>query len=261
MQRRPGKRVYKGVGDDGVVEVVDDGGIRSLYLGSRARQSSMRVANPFALELEYTKAMMCALLFHGDPRSALVIGLGGGSEAKFLYRHYPRCRIDAVECRADVVSLAYGYFQLPEDDRLSVHIVNGAQFMSTSQDQFDIIMVDAFDSAGVSPSVTGGGFVDQSHHCLVPDGVFVINLWGGNREVFNATMAQIAASFVDVLKLPVQGGGNVVVFGFNRRLPVRWQSDIREQALRLRQRLGIDFLKFLRALHRHNGSLMRRLFR
>ena len=42
-----------------------------------AIQSAMRLEDPFALELDYTRCMMAFLLFHPEPRRALMIGLGG----------------------------------------------------------------------------------------------------------------------------------------------------------------------------------------
>ena len=53
-----------------------------LHVGGEAIQSAMRMDDPFALELDYTRCMMAFLLFHPQPRRALMIGLGGGSIAR-----------------------------------------------------------------------------------------------------------------------------------------------------------------------------------
>ena len=58
------------------IAVSDERGVRSLHVGGEAIQSAMRLADPFALALDYTRCMMAFLLFHPEPRRALMIGLG-----------------------------------------------------------------------------------------------------------------------------------------------------------------------------------------
>ena len=81
-------------------------GIRSLHVGGEAIQSAMRIDDPFRLALDYTRCMMAFLLFLPDPRDVLMIGLGGGSLAKFVYRQLRRSRVRAIECDARVVQAA-----------------------------------------------------------------------------------------------------------------------------------------------------------
>jgi hypothetical protein len=50
-----------------------------------------------ALELEYTRGMMAFLLFQRMPRDIALIGLGGGSLAKYIHRHLPDSRLTALE--------------------------------------------------------------------------------------------------------------------------------------------------------------------
>ena len=68
------------------IAVSDAYGVRSLHVGGEAIQSSMKLGDPFSLALDYTRCMMGFLLFHPQPREALMIGLGGGSLAKFFHR-------------------------------------------------------------------------------------------------------------------------------------------------------------------------------
>ena len=77
--------------------VSEERGVRHLHVGGEAIQSAMRLEDPFALELDYTRCMMAFLLFHAAPRRALMIGLGGGSLAKFFHRRLPALRTRVVE--------------------------------------------------------------------------------------------------------------------------------------------------------------------
>src|SRR5512142_1132558 len=100
------------------IEVSEEAGVRSLHFGSDWVQGAMRIARPFALELEYTREMMAALLLrpHGDwPRRVLLIGLGAGSLTKFLWRHRPLAKLTVVEINPAVVPAARQYFKVPDD--------------------------------------------------------------------------------------------------------------------------------------------------
>ena len=126
MRLYDGWVVHQSQSDDGVIEVVDDGDIRSLHFGTFPRQSCMSLQTPHTLELTYTEAMMAALLLNPEPERVLIVGLGGGSLVKFILHHFPNCQIDVVEYRKDVVKVAHNYFQLPENDsRLNIHIGDG----------------------------------------------------------------------------------------------------------------------------------------
>src|SRR3954466_5834034 len=92
-------------------------------------QSEMHLARPDALTLAYARAMMCFALFVPDPRHIVMVGLGGGSLAKFCYRHFPRARITVVELRADVIALREQFHLPPDDARLSVIHADGADYI------------------------------------------------------------------------------------------------------------------------------------
>ena len=81
---RVGRRMARSQADSQPVEVAELDGVRSLYLGSDTIQSSMRLSDPDALELAYARGMMMFLLFHAVPKDVLILGLGGGSIAKFI---------------------------------------------------------------------------------------------------------------------------------------------------------------------------------
>lgn len=82
------------------IDVSEAAGVRYLHFGSEWVQGAMRVARPFALELEYTREMMLPLLLAPDegwPPRVLAIGLGAGSVVKFLHRYCPQSSITVVE--------------------------------------------------------------------------------------------------------------------------------------------------------------------
>jgi spermidine synthase len=87
--------------------------------------------------------------------------------------------------------------------------------------------------------------------------VLVVNLWGSDR-MYDANLQRIERAFDgQVCLLPAEQRGNVVVFAF-RRAPgeTRW-AVLRERALALAERTGLEFPRFvdaLRKLNPHDGK-------
>lgn len=261
MLNRRGTLVFATRDSDGLIEVVDHDGIRSLYFGTRACQSSMQLDNPTELTLGYTRSMLAALLFQSAPAKILLIGLGGGSLARFLLHHLPNAGITCIETRASVVELARQYFHLPEDPRLHIRITDGATFLDTCPEHgFDLMLIDAFDSVGVHPSICMQEFHRASRRALAPDGVVSINLWTTPGASYETLLKNMAAGFDgQVLRLPVEKRANLIAIGLDKTLCRQDFKQLREPAQRMAQQLGLDFPKQLRSLQHHNGALMRRL--
>jgi len=102
------------------------------------------VARPDELALDYTQAMMAFLLFQQQPRDVLMIGLGGGSMARYMHQRMPRTRSTVVEINPKVLAAARSLFHFPEDDaRLAVAIADGAVYLHTHSACTDVLLVHA----------------------------------------------------------------------------------------------------------------------
>jgi spermidine synthase len=149
MYRYEGLLVHESHDDDGILEVIETQGVRSLHFGSSSRQSSIRLSDPDRLELDYVRAMMAWPLFKAKPGNALVIGLGGGSLTRYLLQHYPDIHIKVVEYRQSVVKIARSHFDLPLDPRLKIIVDDGGDYLckrsASLADQFQLLFLDAFD--------------------------------------------------------------------------------------------------------------------
>src|SRR5438270_4162261 len=102
------------------IEVSEERGVRYLHFGSHWIQGAMRVARPWALELEYTREMMLPLAVRDDPAwpaTVLQIGLGAASVTKFLYRYRPKASIMVVEIMPEVITAARQFFRMPEPSK------------------------------------------------------------------------------------------------------------------------------------------------
>lgn len=221
---------------------------RRLHFTNEATQSAMSRSDPDALIAQYTRKMMAFLLFNPTPAHIVMIGLGGGSLAKFCYRHLPRSRITVVEINADVIALR-DEFCIPKDDgRFRVVHDDGARFMERLDEPVDALLIDAFDAEGIAPSLALSNFYACAARRLTENGVLVMNFWGPrDRYVENLTKAR--AAFGDSLLLvPVSGDVNVLLFAFKQTPPQAITDELESLALRLQMRLFLDFPRFLRRI-------------
>lgn len=125
---------------------------------------------PDALDLRYTQKMMAFLLFNEKPEHIVMLGLGGGSLAKYCYRHLPNARISVVEINPEVIALR-SYFNIPQDDsRFQVVCGDGARFIAEEKAPIDVLLIDAFDEQGIAPSMTHQSFLEGAYDHMAKDG-------------------------------------------------------------------------------------------
>jgi spermidine synthase len=268
MYKYDGLLIHESHDDDGVLEVVDLSGLRSLHFGSAALQSSMSLANPERLQLAYVKAMTSWLLFVPElADDALLVGLGGGSLAKHLLYHFPRCRLQVVEYRKSVVKIARSYFALPLDPRLKIIVGEGShtvrQRAEANPESYQLLFIDAFDHEGMAQPLRNQAFFDACNTLLKPGGMMVINLWGGMHEPTFIDCANWLGKAFDwrVLYLPVKDRSNIIGLAFNEQVPLFDFKTLKQRSELLEHRYQIEYPVFLQALKRHNASTFNNIFR
>ena len=257
MARLPGKIIHRAHDPWGSIEVVEDGAIRSLHFGTAARQSAMSLYEPDYLLLSYTRAMVVPLLFTAPPRRVLLVGLGGGSLAKFLLHHYPECRIDAVELRAEVVKAARGHFQLPQNERLEIVLGDGSAYLGECPaERYDLVLIDAYDHAGMDPQLGGVEALHAARRALRPRGALVINTWSEEKSLVQR-MEGVVEQLFDrrVLRLPVEEKGNVILIGLEAPIGLRAAGTLKRRAGELDRTLKVGLQGQLSALRRNNPLL------
>lgn len=261
-----GRIVYRGRDEYGEIIVADNALQRTLYFGTKAKQSRAYTDRPAGLPVPYTQAMMSALIFNCRPKRALFLGVGGGSMIRFLQRVCSACLIDAVELRGRVVDVAHGYFGLPRNHpRLHITIGDAKEFVLGRHERragyYDLMFVDIFDDSGPVPIVRDMDFVVACSNMLARDGIFVINLWDGPEHNYPWHRAMIDSVFNGgSLALVLGKKNNAIVFGF--RNPVMMQQ-LRKRlpaAKELQTVFDYNVQKYLREIMRQNGSFFSRWF-
>jgi len=254
-------RLRKPAHDAESVFVTERFGVRSLHIGSDTIQSSMRLARPNDLELAYTRTMMAFLLFRPPPRRVLMVGLGGGSLAKFIYHRLPEAVIEALEINPQVVAVARRLFGLPAaDPRLVVRVCDAAEFVATGAAGFDAILVDGYDGEAQVVGLATAAFYGACRRRLEPGGMLVVNLWGSDRR-FEDYLARVEGAFPGgTLCLPAEKPGNVIVFGFRDPPPALQWGELERKAGELEARFALEFGRFVRGLRKMNRCDAERLY-
>lgn len=260
MYKYEGLLIHESHDDEGILEVIESKGVRSLHFGSHSRQSSMLLNDPCKLELSYVRAMTSWLLFKPTFDDALIVGLGGGSLTKHLLQRFPSCRLKVIEFRKSVVKIARSHFGLPLDSRLKIVVDDGSVYIcqrtEAYRDYYSLLFIDAFDHEGIASSICNEAFFDACRVILKKDGILVLNLWGGPNNPEFYQISQWLARVFDrqTLFLPVRDRGNIIAFAFNDYSPIFSLKDLRAIALDLEQEYQIEFPNFLKDLKKHNAS-------
>ena len=172
----------------------------------------MRVARPFALELEYQRQMMAVGLFLPEPKRIVQLGLGAAALTKFCWREVATAAIVAVEVSAEVIATARKWFHLPPDaQRLTIVNADAREFIIDlrQRSRADWLQVDLYDAAARGPVYDDVPFYRACRKALRGPGVACFNLFGAR---FDPSFAAIASAFDDrVLALPEVDAGNRVV--------------------------------------------------
>ena len=106
----------------------------------------------------------------------LLIGLGGGSIPKKLLKEFPSLEIDAVELDPEVIQIAKTHFNVRESKNLRLHAQDGRLFLSRAQNQYDIIMLDAYFTDAMPFHLATKEFFELAQKKLTPNGIIVANL-------------------------------------------------------------------------------------
>jgi spermidine synthase len=192
-------------------------------------QSEMRLSRPDHLVLSYVRAMMCFVLFHPKPEHIVMVGLGGGSLAKFCYRYLPHCRITVLELDPQVIALRE-QFAIPRDNaRFRVVQADAVDHMPKLAGSADVLLVDGFDAEGLPPALGSASFYADCQRALRPGGVLVANLFSYDPH-YPAMVKRLRAAFQgricaftgiagnNRIVFAVRGGGHSPALAMQRRV-------------------------------------------
>ncbi len=203
-----------------IVVSEDDEGLRILrFERFGARQSVVKPGDPDHIELPYARVMIpMPFLFVEQPKSALIIGLGGGTIPSFLRKRFPQMRIDVVDIDPGVVDVAKSHFGFREDARMRAHVEDGRRFVERSTERYDLIFLDGFGTDSVPPHLTTREFLTAVRRVVSPQGAVIGNVWGRqvNRQ-YDSMVKTYRAVFDGLHVVDVIGSGNKILIATEAR--------------------------------------------
>ncbi|KIO49528.1 polyamine aminopropyltransferase [Nitrosospira sp. NpAV] len=237
--------------DESNIQLSEQGGVRALHLGNSMVQSAMRLTAPNDLELTYTRYMMGFMLFHSNPENILMIGLGGGSLAKFVYHRLPRTKTTVIEINPQIVAMARNYFFVPADDqRLQVIIGEGEDYVASHPASADVLMIDGFDDGCQVSSLCSQDFYNRTRETLKKKGVLVVNLLSRDKGL-QEYLRRIENSFGGhVITMAAEARGNLIVFAFKQNPGKLAWEELRERAKKLEAEFALPFPEYVKKLRR-----------
>jgi len=163
-----------------VVDVPRGGDIRRCLVslpqnGLLTQQSAMSLLRPERLVFAYEQAMALAVAVVPQPRSALLLGLGGGAMLRFLRAYFPDCAATVVEYDPTVLRLARRHFRIDHP----VELAEAADVVRHAEGRFDAILVDIYGGHGFNlPPLE---FWEECAARLEPGGCIAVN-WADARD-------------------------------------------------------------------------------
>lgn len=242
----------------GLVTVIDQRDIRTLWFDEAHPQSRMLISSPNQLIVPYERVMACWQLFCTvDNGHVLQLGLGGASTTKYCFASKPDWQVSVVEIREGLVKLAHEYFALPKDPRLTIYIDDAMQFVAQQAkngvDTYQLLIVDLFDMTQATTYAYSEGFLQHCLQLLAVDGVMVLNLWCSDEVAFKAVVASIGQIFAwRVLLYPIEDSDNVVVFVFHPEAKRYGIEQLQKRSQVLSDVDDIDFNQHLQTILQHN---------
>jgi spermidine synthase len=252
------------------LDVVDSGihnNIRTLYLNGLVH-SKMYKDNPNELIATYTKYFPLALIFNSDAKNVLFVGGGGFSGPKYFLNTYQNVSVDVVEIDPDVINVAKKYFNVSvsnsndDNPRLRIYNEDARDFLSKSNQKYDIIILDAFSKSYVPFHLMTLEFFQILYDKLAkPNGVIVSNQIGslGERgedtsDLYRAVYRTMLEIFPSVYIFPIElksaGNQNILLVASKNQDINYSKHDIKElehqhEQILISNNLDIDYADHL----------------
>ena len=238
------------------IQVVDLEGMRTLHFDD-STQSRMSLEDALQGHFEYTEYFHMPWLWNGNIKTALMIGLGGGSIQRAYERYYPQVQCETVELDPKVVEVAREYFHFKESKTVKVIVGDGRVHLRRTQSKYDVILLDAYTASRYGSFipyalVTREFFALANEH-LTEHGVLAYNVigsvYGGRQDIVSAVYKTLRTSFAQVYLFPAAGSRNVVIVATKSAEPMTL-SQLNRKADELIESKKVTFPSFKARLQR-----------
>jgi spermidine synthase len=142
-----------------------------------------------------------------------ILGLAAGTAARDASLVYGGIPIDGYEIDGEIIKVARQYFDMNQSN-LNVFVQDARVGLADSNEQYDILMVDAYRPPYIPWHLTTQEFFISVFEHLTPQGVLVINVGRapGDRRVVDALATTLRAVFPSIHAVDIPNSFNTMLF-------------------------------------------------
>ncbi|MBK7667530.1 MAG: fused MFS/spermidine synthase [Sphingobacteriaceae bacterium] len=126
--------------------------------------------------------------FDDTIQSVLVLGMGGGSIVETIRTKFKsNAFIELVDIDEEIISIAKNEFELEKYGNLNLILKDAADYINSTKQNFDVIVIDIFIGDTVPTQFTEAKFITELSQHLNANGKIIFNTMRNtmSREVFN----------------------------------------------------------------------------
>lgn len=155
---------------NGRIQVVEILGSRYISIGGLS-QSGGLVKNLWESGLKKLRKEQF------EPRTCLVLGVGGGTVIQLIVKYFPQADITGVELDPNMIKLGKKYFGLKNSKNLNIIIADALIWVNdtTITKHFDLILVDLYIGKEVPKQLNRNEFLLKLRSLLTKKGIIIFN--------------------------------------------------------------------------------------
>jgi spermidine synthase len=219
-----------------------------------AIQSSIDLNQPQQLHMVNLRYLMGILMFIPEPRSILLLGVGGGALIHFLRHQLPQAHITGVEYDVELLELAQQHLHLPSaDERLLYVIEDAREYTRYCQQRFDLIVSDIFSGPYSPPWLLNRDSIEALRNCLSGRGAIAYNLLVHKEKSFTNFYRQLRQAYQhQTLSLEADDYQNLLVYALNFTPEKTDMTYWMQRAQQLNERYELPFSDILATIYNIN---------
>jgi spermidine synthase len=206
------------------IEVKESNNRRCLVFAMRGgdrNQSCMSLSHPDRVVFAYVRMTFAGLLLNPEPRSILVVGLGGGTLPMVLSALFPEATVDVVEIDEAILRVAKQYFNFVESEKVKVFVQDARVYTKRAairKQQYDLVILDAFTGDYIPEHLMTVEFLQEVQSIMSNDGVLVANTFSTSK-LYHHESVTYQTVFGDFFNFKGPGTGNRVIVATGNPLP------------------------------------------
>jgi spermidine synthase len=143
-------------------------------------------------------------------KSVLVMGTGLGSAVHIFRRMGYHARFTLVDYDAVILKLAMELMPDEQSKDINPICADARNFIAGHNEQYDMLIVDIFESRVVPAFVTENSFLQKCHQCISTGGIFIMN-YMENKDGRWATLKENLDKIFPTNKIIEQGLNRIII--------------------------------------------------